>query len=64
LGVITSEGSDNKVLFPEKIKKYFFLHRRWVGPKFGIDKPSIWIGEGTSSTKFENHTILMKPEYD
>ena len=69
LGIITSEGSDNKdvVLFPEKINgKYFFLHRptSWVGPKFGIGKPSIWIGEGDSITKFEHHTMLMTPEYD
>ena len=56
LGIITSKGSDNKdvVLFPEKINgKYLFLHRPtgWVGQKFGIDKPSIWLGEGSSLTK-------------
>jgi predicted GH43/DUF377 family glycosyl hydrolase len=67
LGIITSIGSDNKdvVLFPEKInKKYLVLHRphSWVGPKFGIDKPSIWIAEGDTLSNFEKHTLLMKPE--
>ena len=69
LGIITSIGSDNKdvVLFPEKInQKYLVLHRphNWVGPRFGVDKPSIWIAEGDTLTKFDNHTLLMKPEQD
>lgn len=76
LGIITSEGTDNKdvVLFPTKLRsknklssknmKYFCLHRpsSWVGDAYGIDKPSIWIGEGNTLTKFETHTLLMKPE--
>jgi beta-1,2-mannobiose phosphorylase / 1,2-beta-oligomannan phosphorylase len=67
-GIITSKGSNNKdvVLFHEKINnKYLFLHRPtgWVGQKFGVDKPSIWLGEGGSLTNFENHTILLKPKY-
>ena len=69
LGIITSKGSDTKdvVLFPEKINdKYVFLHRptSWVGLKFGVDKPSIWLGEGDALTSFEKHTILLKPEYE
>jgi len=67
LGIITSRGSDNKdvVLFPEKINhKYLVLHRprSWIGPKFGVDKPSIWIAEGNTLTSFDRHTLLMKPE--
>jgi beta-1,2-mannobiose phosphorylase / 1,2-beta-oligomannan phosphorylase len=67
LGIITSIGSDNKdvVLFSEKInQKYIALHRprRWVGPKFGVDKPSIWIAEANTLPNFENHSLLMKPE--
>lgn len=67
-GIITSKGSNNKdvVLFHEKINnKYLFLHRPtgWVGKKFGVDKPSIWLGEGGSLTNFENHTILLRPKY-
>ena len=69
LGIISSKGSDNKdlVLFSEKInQKYLVLHRprNWVGSKFGVDKPSIWIAEGNSLSNFENHTLLMKPEQD
>jgi predicted GH43/DUF377 family glycosyl hydrolase len=69
IGIITSEGSDNKdvVFFPEKInQKYLSLHRprSWVGPRFGIDKPSIWIAEGNTLSNFDNHTLLMKPEQD
>lgn len=72
LGIITSKGSDNKdvVLFPENISdgtqnlRYLFLHRpsTWVGSKYGVQRPSIWIGEGTSLTNFEKHTLLIKPE--
>src|SRR5919202_2852909 len=77
LGIITSKGSDNKdvVLFPENVNRqlsnrsdstvrYFFLHRpsTWIGSKYGVDRPSIWLGEGNSLTKFEKHTLLIKPE--
>ena len=76
LGIITNEGMDNKdvVLFPTRMGSkntinsekmtYFCLHRpsSWVGNVYGIDKPSIWIGEGTTLTSFETHTLLMKPE--
>lgn len=69
LGIITSEGSDNKdvVFFPERInQKYLSLHRprSWVGPRFGVDKPSIWIAEGNTLLNFDNHTLLIKPEQD
>ena len=65
------------VLFPEKLMSrqlsnrqdnsiftYLFLHRpsTWIGSKYGVDKPSIWLGEGNSLTKFEKHTLLIKPE--
>jgi len=76
LGIITSKESDNKdvVLFPEKINEklsngeekmtYFFLHRpsSWIGSAYGVDRPSIWLGEGNSLTNFEKHTLLLKPE--
>ncbi len=60
---------DNKdvVLFSEKInQKYQVLHRprNWVGSKFGVDKPSIWIAEGNSLSNFERNTVLMKPKQD
>jgi predicted GH43/DUF377 family glycosyl hydrolase len=76
LGIITTKESDNKdvVLFSQNANqrlsnasestKYLFLHRpsSWVGSKYGVDKPSIWIGEGSSLTNFEKHTLLIKPE--
>jgi beta-1,2-mannobiose phosphorylase / 1,2-beta-oligomannan phosphorylase len=77
LGIITSKGSDNKdvVLFPQNMNRqqlpneterimYLFLHRpsSWIGSKYGVDRPSIWLGEGNSLTKFEKHTLLIKPE--
>jgi predicted GH43/DUF377 family glycosyl hydrolase len=78
LGIITSKGSDNKdvVLFPQNMSRqtsnradsnavtYLFLHRpsTWIGSKYGVDRPSIWLGEGNSLTKFEKHTLLIKPE--
>ena len=62
------------MLFPEKINQrlsgreekftYFFLHRpgSWIGTSYGVDRPSIWLGEGNSLTSFEKHTLLLKPE--
>jgi predicted GH43/DUF377 family glycosyl hydrolase len=46
--------------------KYFFLHRpsSWIGSRYGVDKPSIWLGEGHALTNFEKHTLLLKPEED
>jgi beta-1,2-mannobiose phosphorylase / 1,2-beta-oligomannan phosphorylase len=69
LGIITGRGSDNKdvVLFPERInREYLILHRprSWIGPKFGVDKPSIWIAEGNTLMSFDRHALLMKPERD
>jgi predicted GH43/DUF377 family glycosyl hydrolase len=69
IGIITSEGSDNKdvVFFPEKIdQEYLSLHRPsgWVGPRFGVDKPSIWIAKGNTLSNFDSYTLLMKPEQD
>jgi beta-1,2-mannobiose phosphorylase / 1,2-beta-oligomannan phosphorylase len=69
LGIMTSKGSNNKdvVLFPEKInQEYLVLHRpsSWVGPKFGVDKPSIWIAEGHTLLAFDKHSLLMKPKRD
>jgi beta-1,2-mannobiose phosphorylase / 1,2-beta-oligomannan phosphorylase len=50
----------------DRADKYFFLHRPsgWIGSKYGVDKPSIWLGEGNALTNFEKHTLLLKPEED
>jgi predicted GH43/DUF377 family glycosyl hydrolase len=54
----TSEDKSN-----EQAIKYLFLHRpsSWVGAKYGVDRPSIWLGEGHSLRSFEKHTLLIKP---
>lgn len=48
LGRITRPNLDDRdvILFPEKIDgKFALLHRpkEWVGPKYGVQHPSIWI---------------------
>jgi predicted GH43/DUF377 family glycosyl hydrolase len=50
----------------DRAGKYFFLHRpsSWIGSRYGVDKPSIWLGEGNALTNFEKHTLLLKPEED
>ena len=71
LGIITVEGSQDKdvVLFPKsdgdsEFGKYMILHRpsSWIGPEYNTDRPSIWIAEGDSVTKFVKHSLLLKPE--
>jgi beta-1,2-mannobiose phosphorylase / 1,2-beta-oligomannan phosphorylase len=50
----------------EEDSKYLFLHRpsSWIGSKYGVDRPSIWLGEGNSLTNFEKHMLLIKPEQE
>jgi predicted GH43/DUF377 family glycosyl hydrolase len=61
--VLSSSSSSNNT---DEAGKYFFLHRPsgWIGSKYGVDKPSIWLGEGNALTNFEKHTLLLKPEED
>jgi predicted GH43/DUF377 family glycosyl hydrolase len=58
-----SSASNNNT---DRASKYFFLHRpsSWIGSRYGVDKPSIWLGEGNALTNFEKHTLLVKPEED
>jgi predicted GH43/DUF377 family glycosyl hydrolase len=60
--VLSSSSSNNT----DEADKYFFLHRPsgWIGSKYGVNKPSIWLGEGNALTNFEKHTLLLKPEED
>jgi beta-1,2-mannobiose phosphorylase / 1,2-beta-oligomannan phosphorylase len=60
--VLSSSFSNNT----DGAGKYFFLHRPsgWIGSKYGVNKPSIWLGEGNALTNFEKHTLLLKPEED
>jgi predicted GH43/DUF377 family glycosyl hydrolase len=59
----SSSSSSNNT---DIVDKYFFLHRpsSWIGSKYGVDKPSIWLGEGNALTNFEKHSLLLKPEED
>lgn len=44
---------------------YFSLQRpsSWIGSSYGIGKPSIWLGESSSTlTKFDKYTILLEPK--
>jgi beta-1,2-mannobiose phosphorylase / 1,2-beta-oligomannan phosphorylase len=61
--VLSSSSSSNNT---DGAGKYFFLHRPsgWIGSKYGVNKPSIWLGEGNALTNFEKHTLLLKPEED
>lgn len=61
--VLSSSTSSNNA---DGAGKYFFLHRpsSWIGSTYGVDKPSIWLGEGNALTDFEKHTLLLKPEED
>lgn len=61
--VLSSSTSSNNA---DGAGKYFFLHRpsSWIGSTYGVDKPSIWLGEGNALTNFEKHTLLLKPEED
>jgi beta-1,2-mannobiose phosphorylase / 1,2-beta-oligomannan phosphorylase len=60
--VLSSSSSNNT----DGTGKYFFLHRPsgWIGSKYGVNKPSIWLGEGNALTNFEKHILLLKPEED
>lgn len=61
--VLSSSTSSNNA---DGAGKYFFLHRpsSWIGSTYGVDKPSIWLGEGNALTNFEKHTLLLRPEED
>jgi beta-1,2-mannobiose phosphorylase / 1,2-beta-oligomannan phosphorylase len=47
-------------------KCYYSLHRpsSWIGPEYGVDRPSIWLAESLSLTKFKKLSLLLKPEQD
>jgi beta-1,2-mannobiose phosphorylase / 1,2-beta-oligomannan phosphorylase len=47
-------------------KCYFSLHRpsSWIGPEYGVDRPSIWLGESVTLSNFEKFSLLLKPEQD
>jgi beta-1,2-mannobiose phosphorylase / 1,2-beta-oligomannan phosphorylase len=68
LSAASNNNNNNNIITDntDRASKYFFLHRpsSWIGSRYGVDKPSIWIGEGNALTNFEKHTLLLKPEQD
>ncbi|MCK9289077.1 MAG: hypothetical protein RBS76_05050 [Acholeplasmatales bacterium] len=69
LGRITEHNLDNRdvILFPEKINgKYVMLHRpkEWVGEKYGVDVPSIWLAYSDDLMSWKDDVLLIKPKYD
>jgi len=70
LGTITPYDAEerNTVLFPEKMDgRFVALHRpaNWVGEKYSVDKPSIWIAflDKIPGIMYD-HRVVMKPEED
>lgn len=69
LGPITDATVDNRdaILFPERIGKQFaLLHRpaTWTGPRYGCDRPSMWISLSPDLLAWEQHHLLATPAYD
>lgn len=64
LGAISRDDVDDRdvVIFPEKVNgKYVMLHRpaEWVGPKYGTDKPGIWMTFSKSLTSWKEKSVLL-----
>jgi len=69
LGRITPKDAEDKdlVLFPEKINnKYMVLHRpyKWVGVKYNVKIPSIWIADSKYLKRLWSPKQLFKPKED
>lgn len=67
-GRITDPTLDDRdaILFPEKIRgKFALLHRpmTWVGPKYGTEKPAIWISFSDDVMKWPRSKLLAKAQY-
>ena len=69
LGIITPYRADERdvVLFPDKIQgRYAVLHRprNWVGPKYQVDRPSIWFAfMDTLPGPMYGHRVVLSPRY-
>lgn len=69
LGAITGDDVDDRdvILFPEKINgKYVMFHRpaEWVGPKYGTDKPGIWLAWSDDMMHWKDEHLLAVPEFE
>ena len=55
------------ILFPEKIGGKFWLLRRpqgWVGPKYGCEKPSIWISCADDLLTWKEDRLLLQSKFE
>ncbi len=64
LGPISRDDIDDRdvIIFPEKIGgKFWMLHRpaEWVGPKYGTDKPGMWITSSNKLTQWKEKSKLL-----
>lgn len=68
IGIVTPHDIDDKdvVLFPEKINgKYVMVHRpHWIGEKYGIEKPSMWLAYSDNLHDWGNDKLLAQPEQE
>lgn len=65
IGIITPHDVDDKdvVIFPEKIEgKYIMMHRpNWVGEKYGVAKPSMWLAYSDNLHDWGGDKVLLEP---
>ena len=53
------------ILFPEKINGRYYLLRRpqqWVGKKYGVENPSIWISSSADLSTWDEPSLLARAE--
>lgn len=67
LGLVTPREVDDRdcVLFPEKIGGRYAMLRRpmhYVGPKYGCDRPSIWLSYSKDLLHWDDPVLVAKPE--
>lgn len=67
LGPITRDDVDDRdvILFPEKIRgRYVMVHRpaEWLGPKYGCEKPSIWMAFSKDLKNWGDETLFAQPD--
>ncbi len=68
LGPITPDNLDDRdvIIFPEKINnKYVMIHRpaEWVGPKYGCDKPGIWMAYSDDMIHWSGDILIAQPKF-
>jgi predicted GH43/DUF377 family glycosyl hydrolase len=67
-GRITDPTLDDRdaILFPERIGgKFCLLHRpmSWVGPRYGTERPAIWLSFSDDVMKWPESRLLIKARY-